>query len=83
MQLEEALSEIESIQRIREIAWKVLGREVEFPEDSKIAWYKLIKMVNEVGLTERLCEVADVDYARLFGPSGSGEEREGGPADKH
>jgi hypothetical protein len=77
MQLEEVLSEIESLQRIREISWKVLGREVDLPEESKIAWYKLIKMVNDAGLTRRLCEVADVDYERLFGPSGNGEQSQG------
>ena len=73
LRLEDELSGIESPQRIREIAWKTLGREVELPEDSKIAWYKLIRMVNELRLIVRLCEVAGVDYERLFGPSGSGE----------
>ena len=82
LQLEDELSGIESPQRIREIAWKTLGHEVELPEDSKTAWYKLLKMVNGLGLTERLCDVADVNYERLFGTSGSGEKGEGRPTDK-
>ena len=77
IKLEEALSEIESLQRIREISWKVLGREVEFPEESKIARYKLVKLANDALLTRRLCEVTDVDYERLFGPSSNGEQRQG------
>lgn len=77
MQLEEVLSEIESLQRVREISWKVLGREVEFPEESKTAWYKLIKTVNDALLIRRLCEVTDVDYERLFGASRNGEESKG------
>lgn len=77
LRLEQDLDHIKSPQRIREIAWETLGREVELPEDPKIAWYKLIKMVSELGLSERLCEAADVDYERLFGPSGSSEESKG------
>jgi hypothetical protein len=82
LRLESKLSHIQSPQRIREIAWKMFGREVELPEDSKIAWYKLVKMVSEAGLTERLCQATDLDYVRLFGSSGSGEKGEGRPTDK-
>lgn len=77
LRLEDELARIESPQRIRQIATRTLGHEVELPEDSKIAWYKLIKMVNEPGLAERLCEVAGVDFERLFGASGSGEKGQG------
>jgi len=83
VRLEREVDGIKSLQRILEIAWKTLGRETELPEDPKIAWYKLIKSANELGHIERLCEAAEVDYARLFGPSGSGEDRKGGAADKH
>jgi hypothetical protein len=77
IRLEQEIDHINSPQRIRAIAWQTLGREVELPEDPKIAWYKLIKMVSELGLSKRLCEAAEVDYERLFGSSGSGEESKG------
>ena len=82
LQLENELSHIQSPQRIREIGWKTLGSEVELPENPEIAWYKLIKIVNEAGLIARLCEVAGVDYERLFGPSRSSKDSESGSTNK-